>query len=369
MSETRRRFRLLPADPEIGWTPWAWLVYLAPFIVSPLAERDVTGTMITLAATILFLAIYFRAFWSSGRTLLLLVAAMTLIGCLFLPTNGGAAVFFIYAGSFAPWIDRRVRTTVVVVAIVCCVLIAEALLFELHPLRWSWGVVFAILVAGLNYHSVQTRRMNARLRLAQGEVERLAKLAERERIARDLHDVVGHTLSVIVLKSELASRIAEIDPLRAREEIRDVERVSRQALEQVRTAISGYRSEGLGQEIENAKKVLAAGAVDLVVSRSEVALSPKEEAVVSLALRECVTNVIRHAGARNCAVVIDQDESGRRRVVVEDDGGGSGAPEGMGIRGMRERLAMVGGTLAVEGGRGTRVLIELPPLTTAEPAS
>jgi two-component system sensor histidine kinase DesK len=367
MSERQGKFRLLPNDPEIGWTPWAWLVYLVPFIVSPMVSGDRAGSVAAVIATTAFLALYFTAFWSRGLRLVLLMAAMTAIGCAFLPFNGGAAVFFIYAASFAPWVKHRARTTILLTAAISIILITEALWLDLHFLRWIWGLVFALLVPALNFHSAQTSRMNARLRVAQQEIEQLAKAAERERIARDLHDVVGHTLSLIVLKSELASKLAESDPVRAREEIRDVERVSREALAQVRAAISGYRSAGLDRELDNAREALATGQIEVDVVRSDASFSPAEEAVLSLALRESITNVLRHASARHCRIHLEQ-EGDVRRLIVHDDGRGSAGREGMGLRGMRERVQAIGGTMSVTSDGGTRVAIELPR-SAAEHAS
>ena len=129
-------------------------------------------------------------------------------------------------------------------------------------------------------------------------------LAERERIARDLHDLLGHTLSLIVVKSELAARLAESDPTRAGEEMRDVERIGREALAEVRAAVVGYRAQGLRGELDGARRALDAAGVEATVETDLPALPIAYESALALALREAVTNVVRHAGARHATIRI-----------------------------------------------------------------
>jgi len=195
---------------------------------------------------------------------------------------------------------------------------------------------------------------------AQEEIEHLAKVAERERIARDLHDVLGHTLSVIALKSELASKLMERDPQQAGNEIREVEQISRQALSEVRDAIRGYRAKGLAAELAQAKTTLeTAGLTVQCDAASTVQLPPMQESVLALAVREAVTNVVRHAGARTCRLRLEQ-ENGSCRLEIQDDGRGGSSLEGNGLRGMRERVQMLGGTLDRISDDGTTLTITLP---------
>jgi two-component system sensor histidine kinase DesK len=188
----------------------------------------------------------------------------------------------------------------------------------------------------------------------------LAKVAERERIARDLHDVLGHTLSVITLKSELAGKLMDRDPQRAGQEIREVEQISRQALSDVRDAIRGYRSKGLVAELAQAKSTLeTAGLMVHVDAATSMQLPPMQESVLSLAVREAVTNVVRHAKARTCRLRIEQ-QNGTCRLEVADDGQGFTSMEGNGLRGMRERVEMLGGTLERRNKSGTTLTVTLP---------
>jgi two-component system sensor histidine kinase DesK len=202
--------------------------------------------------------------------------------------------------------------------------------------------------------------MNRKLRKANEEIENLAKVAERERIARDLHDVLGHTLSVITLKSELAGKLIDRDPQRAGKEIREVEQISRQALTDVRDAIRGYRSQGLVAELAQAKSTLeTAGLTVQCDAATTMKLPAVQESVLSLAVREAVTNVVRHAQARTCRMRLEQ-QNGSCRLEIHDDGCGSSNGEGNGLRGMRERVEMLGGTLNRSTEAGTTLTITLP---------
>jgi two-component system sensor histidine kinase DesK len=195
--------------------------------------------------------------------------------------------------------------------------------------------------------------------MAQEEVERLAKLAERERIARDLHDLLGHTLSLIVLKSELASKLTESDPDRAAHEIRDVERISRDALAQVRAAVRGYRSTGLMAEVDHARATLDTAGLQFECEMEKVSVPPAEESVLVLALREAITNIVRHSAATKCRVQFLRTTAGYE-LQISDDGRGGMAGEGSGLTGMRERVESLGGALNRDGSRGTRLSIRIP---------
>lgn len=191
------------------------------------------------------------------------------------------------------------------------------------------------------------------------EKEKLAADAERERIARDLHDLLGHTLSVIVLKSELASRLAERDPLRAAQEIREVERISREALSEVRAAVRGYQGSGLSAELARSKVALDAAGVKLRLERTPCALPPEIEAALSMVLREAVTNLVRHARAAHCTIRIEQ-QGGEYLLDVQDDGVGGVGVEGSGLTGMRERVRALGGELTRSSEGGTRLSARFP---------
>jgi two-component system sensor histidine kinase DesK len=214
------------------------------------------------------------------------------------------------------------------------------------------ALFFTPVIGATSIFDVERERASQRLLRADAEIERLATIAERERIARDLHDLLGHTLSVIVLKSELAARLITADPDRAVAEVHDIERIGREALGEVRAAVTGYRSRGLGAELDGAGVALQAAGVDVEVHADPTALGPEQESALAMALREAVTNVVRHADAQRATISITT-VAGKVRLEVADDGRGISGQEGSGLTGMRERINALGGHVDVrdDGGR------------------
>ncbi len=351
--------RLLPEDPETSWTPYVWLVYLFPFLAYPaLARASASQWGVTLAGLASFLVLYFLSYWLEGGKALGCAAGILLLGVLFAPFNPGAGTLFVYAAAIVARAVRA-RAAWALLGGIEVVIILETALIHLSPYAWVPAAVFTLMIGAVCIRGAEVQRANARLRMAQEEVERLAKTAERERIARDLHDLLGHTLSLITLKAELAGKLVERDPERAGREIREVERISREALREVRTAVAGYRSEGLQAELARARLALAAAGLRFEYFAQPVELGPEAETVLALALREAVTNVIRHAGAHTCRIALEQTAE-ETRLEVRDDGRGGAAPEGIGLASMRERVEGLGGRLERRAETGTSLRIVLP---------
>ena len=342
-----------------------------PFTLTPLYMSRFAsprGWLLFGITTVVFLAMYFRSYWVRDRELYLLSAATVALGIAFWPVSHAAGAFFIYAagmlGRAGP--PRRALT---VVGVIAAIVVIEAIAIDRAWYNAIWPFFFTILIGALNVHFAQVSRANARLRLAQDEIEHLAKVAERERIARDLHDVLGHTLSLVILKSELATKLADRDPERAREEIRDVERIAREALAEVRSAVTGYRAGGLQSEIQHARSTLATAGVAFECDvHSKTAIPPSHEAVLCLALREAVTNIVRHSGARRARMSMRVTDASCT-MTITDDGRGGNAPFGSGLSGMRERVEVLGGSLTREGREGTCLTVKLPLQPAAQERS
>jgi len=365
---------------------WIWAAYSGFIFIQPLFEPSLPlwlATSAVFAAFVVVFAFYIRTPDSARAARFWMIAAMFALGLVTFPWNQGGSSFFVYAACFIPFVIIPVRKVLLLFLLICLAIVGEGYYFTYNTphgffhVGWPNIIIAIFLVAiigGGQIFFAQQKRAECLLRAAQEENVTLAAVAERERIARDLHDVLGHTLSVIVLKAELAGRLlthADPDPLRAAAEIADVERTARTALAEVREAIGGYRSKGLAAEIEAARRTLDTASVTLIVdsaSATNAGLSAAEETVLALALREAVTNIVRHAKATTCRLRFINEE-GRRRLVVEDDGQHPLAREGNGLRGMRERVESLGGHLSLERGIarecGTRLLIDLPLRTEA----
>lgn len=188
------------------------------------------------------------------------------------------------------------------------------------------------------------------LRAAREELARRAVEQERLRFSRDLHDLLGHTLSVIVIKSEAARRLADRDLAAALTQIGDIESVGRQALTEIREAVTGYREGSLATELSRACSALTAASVEPVVRQSGTPLAPQTEALLGWVVREAVTNVVRHSDATRCDITVDSDTE-QARLTVTDNGTGKAVTRpaegigGTGLKGLTERLAAAGGSL------------------------
>jgi two-component system sensor histidine kinase DesK len=358
------RLRLLPRD-GYSWTGYVWLGYLVTPIWFAIASRAAHPAVlwVTIAAAVIFVPLYFWGFWTERRKALLPIVAIATIGAGLVPFNVGAWVFFVYASSFAGRVGRPVLGVGVLLGLIATVG-AEAFIVQLPPAAWGPAVPIIILIGGMGVAFTEIGRRQTRLRrAAEEEAQRLAVIAERERIGRDLHDLLGHTLSVITLKAELASKLALREPERSLTEIREVERISREALAEVRRAVLGYGGSTLADELRHARTALESAGATLDCDMAPVQLSFVEEQTLVFAIREAVTNTIRHARARRCEIRLTTTDA-VVRVEFRDDGKGGSAADGMGLRGMRARLSDLGGRVTRDGTRGTVLTITLPLAAT-----
>jgi len=343
-----------------SWIPIIWLGYLVFFMFHPVLDHvGVKEWILTIVALAIFLPLYFGYFRLACPWNRLTLLGMVLLGIVYAPLNAGAVGFFIYAASFLPFsFETEGPALLGVLAIMATVAIEWRVL---HLNNWFLfvGCFFSAVSGSSSIYFAQRNRNLEKLQHAHDEIENLAKVAERERIARDLHDVLGHTLSLIALKSELAGKLLDRDLNQARREIRDVETAARDALAEVRQAILGYRAKGLSAEFKQAQSTLQTAGIQVDVQSYPVQLPASQESVLSLALREAVTNVVRHAAARRCSLRLEQVK-GDCLLDISDDGRGGEHIEGNGLRGMRERIESMGGTIHRDTSRGTRITIRLP---------
>ena len=351
-------------SPHIGGrngTGYIWIAYSVFFFVDPILRHQLRYWLICAAIYSIFLAIYVSYMQTySTRLRQILLAAFYVLGLVALPINSGSSGFFVYSAAFLPFVVASVPTVVAIMVAQCMGIAIHGMLLHINPITVIATMFFVGVVGTSNIFVAQQKRSQYKLRMAHDQIEQLAALAERERIARDLHDVLGHTLSVIVLKSELAGRLMERDPERAAQEIGDVERTARTALKEVREAIGGYRSQGLAAEVEMARNTLQTAGVALACESTVPKLAAEEETVLCLALREAVTNIVRHAHATQCRMRFAMTEDRFHSLLVEDDGPNTIKQEGNGLRGMRERVQSLGGRFSISSEHGTTLLVELP---------
>jgi two-component system, NarL family, sensor histidine kinase DesK len=381
-----------------GWVRWffsgIWLVYL----IAPVSELFGKGHGplwiaggVTLTAVFCVIYITILATWESyprrAHIGLAVIVALSVIACLVY--GGDWTPMWIYVSAATGFVFPGRRRALIAVTVVgaCYALLcwidhvsATQLVVELLPVVLiGWAMVGFRLQLVLMFE----------LRQARGTVAKLAANEERLRLARDMHDLTGQSLSLITLKAELAakrlSRLPQSTELDAvLSEISDIGRVSRQTLQDIREAVSGYRRPTLAVEIITARTSLEAAGIHLeddpaLMVRSGT-FNPEAEAALAWCLREAATNVIRHSGARNCRIRLTE-HAGEISLEVSDDGRGFGAPDagaaphttagGTGLHGMSERLSAVGGRFSVSpagrDGRGFRLTATVPAAPAQEP--
>lgn len=340
-----RRRSLL--DPAYGWWPYANLIYLF-FVFLPLffdsdpAPRAWPATLIAVA---LFLPVYFLG-WRSERWRVPVLLATAALSYGLIPFNPGGNSLLIYAVAFAGYmlgLRNAIAVSVMLVA-----LLAVEIIWLGYPFAFVaiTAVVGGMVLSGI-LMSRNEARHNAELRIGQEEIKRLARAHERERIARDLHDLLGHTLSLIAVKAELARKLVERGATGAAVEIAEVERIARDALSQVRSAVADMRGAGFARICDNVCAVLQGTGIEVERDASpELELEQDVDQALAWVLRESVTNILRHAGARMVTIALRRDGD-LLLLDIADDGKGREIVEGQGMRGMRERMTALGGALAI----------------------
>jgi two-component system, NarL family, sensor histidine kinase DesK len=350
-----------------GKSPWTDAVHLIWSIwvfVMPAVSGGYTWrwAWLTLATYPVFLLLYAMTLLAGRRQSPLYAYGMAALGIGLLPLYPSCISYFVFG-----CVMLRTDSGRFLLSLLPRLLGMNALFLAvaLH-VGYPWQVLFwipmmtVLLSIIINVERVGHEK-DAALKLSHDEVRRLAALAERERIGRDLHDLLGHTLSLVALKSELAGRLVGSDVAAARRELDEVTRVAREALAQVRSAVTGIRAAGLAAELASAKLLLESGGIAFDYDAAPVELPQEIEMVLALALRESVTNIQRHARARSASVslAIEADDAVLR---VRDDGRGGAITPGNGLCGMRERIEALGGRLRVESApaSGTCVEARLP---------
>ena len=367
-----RRARTTGKDPwaRFGWLMAViWLVFLVyPVIALLRSEAQLAWVVVGWVALVAFVVLYVTGFMHGmrgggglGRTpsrrQWLTFVALIVCVLISVPAEGGSALSFLpFVMSFASYGLTRIWHWITTVSAVAL----TALCVFLLPGGISYLSVLAIVALLGVVNTVSTW-----LILRSAEAERLglelATSEGREAVARDVHDLIGHSLTVVGLKAQLVRRLMDSDPERAKAELADIERLTAEAIAGVRSTVSGARATTLVEQLASSRDSFRAADIELHVEGEPSALSPVQAITASWILREATTNTLRHSRAHAVRVQLSPG-----RMVVEDDGVGIGTSEGSGpdggngIRGMRERAAAAGAALALgaadaAGRAGTRV--------------
>jgi two-component system sensor histidine kinase DesK len=356
------------------WGQAIWALPWLLFQVFPIADlvttdRPVAARVLAGAGLVVFTLVYLQVIGQLGRPRglrpdYLVMVGLAVVLAVGLGASWAGLMIYVSAATAATLPHRWVWPGVLGAAGVC----AAVLIVDYSP-----SLLFLPFICLLTAFAIQGTAhlvaLNRELQEAREELARSAVAEERMRFARDLHDLLGHSLSLIALKSELARRLAEVDPARAGAEMADVEEAARRALAEVRDAVSGYRQVSCAQALAEARAALSGAGIAVRLPDAVPVLPGGVDAALGWVVREATTNVLRHSGAG--WVTVELTEDGVRAVLtVTDDGAGTGerptvlGGSGAGLAGLRERVAALGGDLTagrVDGGYRVRAEVPLLP--------
>lgn len=308
--------------------------------------------LLTTLAFVVFLFLYTISaiYWARPQVTRAVCILIALLGITFTLYRPVGVFFFIFVAAFGPLAvsGNIIGSTLITLGSIVLIIGGWTLLWPPSMMPYVASIE-AFLIGGAITFVVRQ----------QIAVRRIVKSSERERIAQDLHDILGHTLSVIIMKAELANRLFDRDPQRAKSEMNDVERISRSALQEVRQAIHGYHDGGLQREFDRVKETLETAGVTVEQQYDVTGITLSQERVLTLALREAVTNVVRHAQGTRCQISLQRIDTAHQ-LVIRDNGHGGINEEGMGMRGIRERVNTIGGTVSWKSESGTVLFITIP---------
>jgi two-component system sensor histidine kinase DesK len=357
--------RVWGSDWRRYFFPAFWLVYLGQAIDGVSKHSNGAAAVIGYVLIALFAIVYLAALplrWGGGDTpvfwaLYAVAVGLTVATAFF--AGPDAMVCNVYLAVLTVAARSRALIPMLVLLVASSALAPRFVPGWGHHIAWN-NALTVFLVAFAMFGFFMIIRSNIELSKARAEVARLAAENERSRIARDLHDLLGHSLTTITVKAGLARKLAERDPERAAAEITAVEQLARRTLGEVRAAVAGYRDVTLAGELASAHEVLRASGIEAELPNAVDAVDADAVEVFGWVVREAVTNVVRHSRADRCTITV-----GPRWIEISDDGVGAqpSRSQGNGLRGLRERLDAMGGSITARGtSRGWTVRAELAPL-------
>ncbi|MCP8967976.1 sensor histidine kinase [Ectobacillus ponti] len=358
-----KKWRLFPE--KYGYFPLFWLIYLA-FPVHYLQLEPPLKMVAGYAMLAVFLVVYRQLYYAEKWYVPLVLLQMLIVYIFVFAYDPNYMYMGFYASNFIGMIKSR-RQFISLLAVLALGN-ALSMFFALDRLNQDdlWNlmppVILSLLFPFATQAAMKQQELRRQLNEANAQIEVLVKREERQRIARDLHDTLGHTLSLIALKSQLIEKLAVRDAARAQQEAREVGKTARSALRQVRELISDMRAVTIPEEMVQVRAILEAAGISLSCEVEERPLPPLMQNILGMCLREAVTNVVKHSRADHCSISL-KEAGGEIVMEVRDNGRGLAESDGSGngLKGIEERLALLEGRAAFQfTGKGTTVRIALP---------
>jgi len=331
------------------------LIYL-PFL---LQGFEVSAFAVSVAGHLLLYPLFFRVFWCKGYGAAPLVLVMALLAFAVSAYSLSGIVFFAFAAAACAACRNNRQSYILLLGVNGLYLLA-AYVFA-HSIYIVLVALFFTGINGLSFNYQLGKYYADRLiKQSQEEVSALATIAERERIARDLHDLLGNSLTSVTLKAELAERLVDLDPHLARQHLKEIQEISRLALSQVREAVADYKKNTFENELSNARVVLESKDVELIHDISPLDIDPPTDAALAMILREATTNMLRHSDATSCRVTL-KSQVGQLVLSICDNGRPIPEPSmGNGLKGMAERCHALGGVFNVSFLTGCNITATFP---------
>lgn len=366
------KFQVFPR--QLGFFPYLWLIYLSLPIYQLISFETGWKLYIGYAMIGLFLVTYRQLYFAEGKRSffpwLLLQMLIVFIFSMWYSTSYLFMGFF--TANFIGWYSDKRQFTRAFILFVLVEIIP--IIYHLNKaLLYMLPFMIIMMLSPFGIRSMMSRqKLEQELAQANEQIRNLIKGEERMRIARDLHDTLGHTLSLITLKSQLVEKLVDVNAEQARLEAREIQNTSRAALRQVRELVSDMRTATLTEELKEARMILQSADIELTHEGNPryEGIPDTAHNILSLCLREAVTNVVKHSGASRCHLCFDQSES-EWMLSVQDNGigvptgtDGQATREKNGLKGMSERLALIGGTMNIIAEEGTLLTVQVPIVIT-----
>lgn len=344
---------------------WVYLINLIFYIIPLFTVRFSPWQYLSmLSALLLFLGCYFWAYRCNRHNMHWPIAGIVLVAALITPVNPGSVSMFAYAGFFIGF-AYSLKHYLLLITLLLALLVLLDLTLTIH---WNLFLIMGIPIVLAVSFLGRAEQAKLRHRLAEqqsgDEIKQLATMVERERIGRDLHDILGHTLSSIILKADLAEKLlARQQADAAQQQLTELSQIAREALSQVRQSVSGYKHQGLTAEVARLLSRLRDAGFVAELTGEIPHLDSRRETAVVLALTELVTNIMRHSKGDSCQLRFTE-QAGTLKICLSDNGRQADVKEGNGITGLRERLTAINATLTLQHNQGLTAIIELPQQST-----
>jgi two-component system sensor histidine kinase DesK len=356
-----RERRMTPYDKLENKLSWVYLINLIFYVMPLFIVHFALWQYLSMAAALLlFLVCYFWAYRSRRSEMHWPIAGIVLVATLITPVNPGSVSMFAYAGFFIGFAYALPRYLLLMALLIALLVLLELTLTIHWNLFLIMGAPIVLAVSLLGRAEQAKLRHRIAEQQSEDEIKQLATMVERERIARDLHDILGHTLSSVILKADLATKLLVHQQTEAaQQQLFELSQIARDALSQVRQSVSGYKHQGLTAEIAKLLSRLREAGFKAELKGEVPTLDNRRETAVILALTELVTNVMRHSKGDSCQLSFTC-KNNILSVCLTDNGSSIVVKEGNGITGLRERLAAIGGSLTTQQTDGFSAAIQLP---------